>query len=487
MPISLSEYIKIDESEFKKTGAFDAILDVDSKLFIDPHLLQATKVPELAKSYERITKLFEELLLILSKSKEEGDIFWRTALRKFYFPELKGLCIGYSSKGTAGSGMGPSLRIQILRTAKSIVDAGLQEPELFELIGLFEENVGPDRISDMVGRIIVSDLQQYTQRVFEELKTPTISIQNTPYRSIYNPFNGQPLILLPKEILNDLPIAECWEEIDVICRHNAALRLRINEVIGETWKKATTSVRKSKLREVLVEEPEILDDLINLYRKKPAKIYDFESDPAGQVIWYKVSRQYASNYPLVLELPNEPTVEDVLKTVLTICEKFKDLVENNALSSLLYDSSKKPKREEAAQKVFYGIADSYCSANDIDLSSEANGGRGPVDFKMSRGYKGRVVVEAKLTTNPQLLHGFDTQIEEYKKAEKTHFGVYVVIDVLGGSPTRLAALKKMILDSKAAGLRIPEVIFVDAIPKESASKYQKDDDTEIVDETINLN
>jgi len=60
---------------------------------------------------------------------------------------------------------------------------------------------------------------------------------------------------------------------------------------------------------------------------------------------------------------------------------------------------------------------------------------------------------------------------EFTKAEKTQFGIYLVIDVTGGSVAQVKRLKKRISDSKAAGLRAPEVVFVDAIPKKSASKY----------------
>lgn len=366
--------------------------------------------------------------------------------------------------------MGEGLRTQILRTAKEIVDAGIKDPEIFELIGLFEENVGADRISDMVGRIIVDDLRAYTQRIFSELKVETQPIKNSSYQSVINPFSRYPLILLPKDILRDLPIAESWSEIDLVCAQNRELRRKVNALIGDTWKKATRA-KKSTLRAVLIKEPEVLQDLIESYRNKPADKYDFDNDPSGQIIWFAASRKYVKEFPLNLLLPEHPSPEDILHIVLTICDKFKDLVENNDLSSLLYDSAGKPKKEEAAQKVFYGIADSYCSANNLDLSREANAGRGSVDFKMSKGYKGRVVVEAKLTTNPQLLHGFDIQIEEYKKAEKTQFGVYLVIDVAEGSAARVKALKKRITDSKTAGLRVPVVIFVDAITKKSASKY----------------
>ena len=162
----------------------------------------------------------------------------------------------------------------------------------------------------------------------------------------------------------------------------------------------------------------------------------------------------------------------MLAVVLQICAKFKDLIENNALSQLLYDGTK-PKHESAAQLAFYGIADSYCEANNLDLTREANAGRGPVDFRVSGGYHSRVTVEAKLTTNNQLIHGFQTQLAEYQKAEKAGASVYIVIDV-GGPRARLLKLRKLIADSKGQGRRIPEVVFVDARPKAPASKYRPD-------------
>src|SRR5687767_11971760 len=248
MPISISSHIGVDAKTFAKTGAFDAILDIDSKFFIDPHLLKDNKIPELSSSYSKVTKRFEEILHLLSASKKEGDSFWRETLRRFKFPELRGLCIGYSSKSTLGSGMGEMLRIQILRTAKEIVDAGIKSPEFFELLGLFEEGIGPDRISDMIGRIIIDDLYQYTDHIFKELKIKTTPIKNTLYSSVVNPFSRYPIILLPKSILRDLPIAHCWEDIDLVCSHNEALRRQVNGLIGDTWKKATQSVRKSTLK-----------------------------------------------------------------------------------------------------------------------------------------------------------------------------------------------------------------------------------------------
>lgn len=70
----------------------------------------------------------------------------------------------------------------------------------------------------------------------------------------------------------------------------------------------------------------------------------------------------------------------------------------------------------------------YISANDLDISFEPDAGRGPVDFKVSRGGD-KTIVEVKLSTNTQYLHGYEEQVEEYGKAECTDKMIYVFVDL----------------------------------------------------------
>lgn len=471
MAISISEYLDLDPERFDETSAFDAILDVDSRLFIDPHLLKFTEAPELEKSYESVSARFQEILKLLETSKRKHDAFWREARKRFNFPEVQGLCIGYASQSTAGSGMGESLQDQVLSTAKEIIEAGIKDPEIFELMGLLEKGIGADRISDMVARIILSDLLAYSQRIFKELEVPT---QEVEYRQIKyhlprNPFNAYPIILIPRDVLRDLPMANDWGDIERVIQFNEELRYRVNAIIRREWKNKRPT--KQAFRNLLLDDPELLQVLVEAYKKDPPARYNFESDPSGQIIWYPVSRRYVSQHPLDIFLSEHATPDEVIATILIICQKFKDLVENNGLHTLLYNDKDKPKYEEAAQKLFYGIADAYCEANNLDLSREPNAGRGAVDFKFSRGYHSRVLVETKLTTNPHLLHGYEVQIAEYQKAEKTQFSVYLVIDV-GGSRERIADLRDLHKERENSGRRMPTLFVVNAHPKLSASKYK---------------
>ncbi len=473
MTISVSEYIEVEAEVFDATGALDAILDVDSKLFIDPYLLKTTAAPELQHSYTAVSTRFGQVLRLLEKAdgKNFRDPFWRQARRLFAFPEVQGLCIGYAKKNTSGSGMGIQLREQVLRTAKIIVNAGITDPEIFELMGIFEEGIGADRISDMVAWIILPDLLAYSERIFAELgarTTKTKSGEQT-YKLVQNHHNNWPIILLPRDILRDLPIAYTWDDIEDVSSFNMQLRNKVNQIVRLSYGKQRPT--KSDLRRLFLDQTDLLEDLIKVYKSSPARRYNFDVDPSGQLIWHRKAKEFVENYPLELSLPSLPKTDDVSEVVLAICEKFKDLIENNALYTLLYDQANRPKKEEAAQKLFFGIADSYCEANNLDLSREPNAGRGSVDFKISKGYQSRVIVETKLTTNPHLQHGFETQIGEYQKAEKSRHSIYLVIDV-GGSRDRIQALKDLIQLYKTKEIPMPKVIFINAHPKLSASKYK---------------
>lgn len=387
---------------------------------------------------------------------------------------MRGLCIGYSSKGTSGAGMGAKTITALLDVTKEILDAGIADPTIFELVGMLQEGVGADLISDMTANIIIEHLLRYSERIYKELAIPSpqiYQVNGTRYHMARNPFTKRSIVLVPRDILRDLPIAHDWSDIDRVTTANRLLRDKFNISVGRSWKRAANRRSKADLRELFVSNPDLLREFLDAYKAKQPDQYNFEADRAGEIGWYRAAKAYTAAYPLTLVLPADPTADDVLRVVTEICDRFKDLIENNDLSSLLYDDHDNPKHESAAQKLFYGIADGYCRMNDLDLTQEANAGRGPLDFKFSKGYHNRVVVETKLSTNNRLLHGYETQVGEYQKAEKTEHSIYLVVDVLGGSRSLLGRLRRRVaLDAETEGKK-PIVIFVDARPKASASKF----------------
>ena len=445
---SFADYYAIPPDIFEKTGAFDPILTIDTRLFIDPRLVLKTTTPEFENSSTTIFDHFASVMRIVKHIEKKGDVFWKQVDKLLTFPEVDGLCIGYSANGSSGSGMGKALRENLLDNIRKITAAGIDDPVLFELVGIFQDKVGPDRISDMVAKIIIKDLIAFTQRVCSNCGIPMQSIvyskglaqEDLPI----NPSNGKPIILVPKEVLRDLPVAEDYGDIATIMELNEHLRDELNAMIGTSLSAATLADKKRALRETFVSHPEVLADLLKAYLKSNPEFYDFRNDPAGEVIWYRASRDVVSSSPLKLGLPTNPTIDDVEKVALQICEHFKHLVEDNQLARLLYDDKGIRKHESASQLLFFGIADAYCTANKLDLSPESDAGRGPVDFKVSSGFDGKVLVEIKLTSNQQLLHGFEIQLPVYMKAENSIRGIYFVIDNGGYSKARMDRFKDAI-------------------------------------------
>ncbi|MCY4467021.1 MAG: hypothetical protein OXE46_15930 [Chloroflexi bacterium] len=473
MAITISSYLSIDSSLLEDTGAYNGFVDQDTKVFVDPRLLKTTRAPELQDSYASVRKHFAGIVKLLAKSQNYSDIFWRQAKRNLRFNEERGLCIGYASESTAGSGIGSMLQTQLLTTAKIIIDAGIIDPEMFELLGLFEEGIGADRISDMIANIIMPNLLAYSERIFKELGIDSV------YRKVHNgkeywlpsgPTSGIPIILVPTDVLNELPVAHSYEDIPRVVRFNEDLRAHLNGLIGDVW--GNRPPPKSAYKRAILRDPSILAELIKIYRRMNPEPYDFEVDPLGLRSWYDQAKQFVTDYPLALALPANPTANDVIKVVQKICQHFKQLVENNGLYKLLYRdrACRNPKHEEAAQALFFGVADGYCRANNLDLSPESNSGRGPVDFKISAGYRNRILIELKLSSNKRLVHGFAVQLQEYQKAEHTEHSIFLVIDVGGCTKQRWAEFSNVYSDAKSSGEPVPTLIRVDGKRKPPASK-----------------
>ena len=66
-------------------------------------------------------------------------------------------------------------------------------------------------------------------------------------------------------------------------------------------------------------------------------------------------------------------------------------------------------------------------ATSYDVNREVNNGRGPVDFKISRGSIDKSLVEFKLASNTKLKHNLAKQVEVYKKANNTDRAIKVIL------------------------------------------------------------
>jgi hypothetical protein len=476
-PINFTAEFGIDDGELSRLGFVDIILNADTNLFIDPLLLSESRHDEIScGSSERYTKHFEKIVKLLSvvKTMDSTDVAFRSATKLFQFHEISWTCLGYGG-AVGGSGFGKELISATLDTAKQIVDLGVTDVDLFMALALFEEGIGPDRISDMTTNIILLDLIKFNERLIVELKITTEEyvIGGIKYQLITNPYVKKkvPVLLVPSDIVRALPIASDWSDISRVVRENEELRDRVNNSVGEIWatmdRKAKDSLKRSALK-----SKESFASVLEMLKSSAGTSYDMKNDPNGEVFWGKVAATIATEYPFDLcsFKQRKLTANEVHEIVGRIIKQFQFLIEERDLWRELWNETKtKNRKEKAAQRLLFAVADSYCKANDLDLTPEAETGNGPVDFKVSAGANSKVIVEIKLSTNSSTVHGYEKQLEIYRNAERTDKAYFLLIDVgsMGKKDERVIELKnKQIADGYTAS----EVIIIDGLPRDSASK-----------------
>jgi len=450
--VSFASHFGLPGNWFNTNGVLNPTIDLDTPLFIDPLLLQYSKHEEFAEcAFDAYVSHFEKVYKLLAASNEVEDKAWRSAAKMIRYGEINGTCLGYSAGSVRGRGFGKKLSNGFMESSKQIIQLGVRDIEFFSIMSLFEDNIGSDRISDMTTNIIIDCVLQFNKRVLASIenecgiKVPTHNfyISGRAARLPKNPFEGDdiPIILLPTDILKHLPILADVRDISRIAASNEELRKRVNKNISEIWE---IKYKKDKelIKQRAMESSQAFQTFLDLIKEMEKKPYDFFKDPQGLIIWRSASKNYAAVHHLSLPKFSGKNrlsyINDVCKIII---DKFRDLIEVQRLSRLLWvDGKVRP--EKFAQLLFLGVASSYCSANDIDISPEADAGAGPVDFKMSRGMD-KVVVEIKLSSNSSLVHGYERQLDTYMHAEKTHIGHYVVLDVgeLGGKLRKINLIR----------------------------------------------
>lgn len=467
-PLRFSRHFGVPPAQMRKLGVFDPVLQADTKLFIDPVLLRHSGAPEMAGAATATLKtFFETLYRLLAASKRQGDIAWTAAMSKLKFHEVSGTCLGYGGGSIHGSGWGDRLTGELMLRAKELIDLGVDDPDLFLLIGLFSDNVGPDRISDMATNIILGALGDYTARMCTELRVPTESflLNSTKFQLPVNPQQPRqrtPIILVPTDVLRELPVAFSVEDIWVAARESDEIRRRINEEVGVMWR-GVSKERKSEVLSALLKDPVYAKSLIRKVLSAPAQQYDQEKDPRGFTIWSDLAYLLAQDNPHVIAKPADTSASSLNAVVVAIIEQFRFLIEKRDTWRVLNEAPTR-KTEKTAQMLFFSVAYSYCQANNLDITPEADTGNGPVDFKFSSGGSPKILVELKLSKN-DVQRGHDVQLPDYVEAEKADGAHYVVVNVGG-----LGNKWKKLQDSRnTKGQAEPQVWLVDATLRASAS------------------
>lgn len=461
---------------------FDPLLTTDTRLYVDPFRVYVDAEPHWAGAHDHLLTFFDIVLkLVREANGNTTSPPWHKAQSLLLFPEPWEFCLGMAEGSPKGSGSGKGLQRDMLSGARTAVGLGIDTIEHMELLVLFQERIGVDRISDIVCNVMKSYFVRYTQEVCRRHGVPMVDqpVRHSDwdehfgrwearrYELPINPWVKGPLLLAPKRFLRDMPTADpddfwryAWNN------ENEQLRADFN------YDLATNVPAKTKAR-MARQNPELAMEYLRSLEAEPKEPYDIEVDPDHRVRWWEDGGKIASRHPLSF-VPEQPA--EFPAFIEAIINSFAHGLEESDSWRLLWNGGR-PRGEKHVQTLFRSTVLHYCRANHVDLGGETNAGRGPMDFKFVANWQARAGVEIKLTSNSGYWDGLKNQLPQYLRSEELKLGYFVSVGFREAdfTPERMDKVRAAVEVASKDSSKDLRVIFVDAQPKKSASKLTDKD------------
>ena len=455
MKVYFSDFFNLNPDVIEKYGAFNISLINDFPLFIDPFLLFNSD----KKEYQ---EMHREILRYVAFLRDRSISMARVPdglLRSWYcFPEVKQTWLGYSVIGNRGRGPGMefarALNDNLHGMFSNFDESKISRSPHLEKLCLIKENTGCDNISDFITNLIKGYLLEYTQNFAKENINP-LNLKNfrVPHvsfnyktnswhsRTFILPMYDKDFVLLtPKDLLtkddtwiNKYDLINQFHDI-VATISNEELRDQLNIYFLEslpkpeyTKKGKEKAFRKKDIaravNEVIRKYPEFLDYYIK-YKEdhgEEAKSVSKERVEEAQSLFVDELSAFINQLSQKTKFYEKhgDTLEESYERVSFL----KNVIEDKDGYRLFYINGKPIKRESDIHIMFRLTWFASLSA----ISREANEGRGPVDFVISKGASDKTLVEFKLASNTKLTQNLTNQVEIYKKAHDTENTIKVIL------------------------------------------------------------
>lgn len=485
--IYFSEFFEVSPKTLQDYGAFDVSCLIDLPLFIDPFLLFTSKKPEYQAEHEGIIKY----LRFLRDQAVGGHLNDGLLKAWFCFPEVRQNKFGFCLSGNRGSGLGMgfarALNDNLTKLFTNFGSEQVSKSSHLEKLVLIRERVGRDNISDFTANLIKGFLCKYTEQ-FAVKHIPTylrrcVSVPKVRFNYDFHVWesgdfdlpwlNKDYVLLTPVDILTQ---DDTWinkEDLRDDFPHireavtNDELRAQIDEYFRQVLpKKPTEKDKSAAIEKTLRQFPELIDWYIkhkedhgaDAVLKSSRKVQDVDLRFVENL--RELSRVLAQG----TEFYRQPsaTLEEARKKI----DFLKHTIEHGDGYQFFYVDGIVAKREKDLQLLFKLVWEGSLSSVD----AEVNNGRGPVDFKISRGAHDATLVEFKLASNTQLEKNLEHQIAVYEKANKTTQSFKVILFFNQSEENKVVGILKRLKVEPNAG-----VILIDARNdnKPSASKTGK--------------
>lgn len=484
MDLYFSDYFRVPEGKLERYGAFNVSLITDLPLFIDPFLLFNSRKQIYQDLHEEIIRY----LRFLRDKSTDQQIDSGLLASWYYFREIKQTWLGFSQAGNKGRGLGhgfaEALNSNLRELFSDFGNERITKGSHLEKLCLIKERVGRDTISDFTTNLIKGFLLEYTQTFAQKYIDKSLRDTVAVRRVIFNytteswepktfelPFiEGDYVILTPKDILtkddtwiNRTDLVRDFQNIpDAI--PDEQLRAQINNYFRSILPKEPKQKDVDRaVAHVALRFPKLID-----YYIKYKELHGDEAAQRSSTHVLESMQLYVNQYRRLVHLLSTQTdfylyygktADETYKRILFL----KDVIENKGGHRIFYINGK-PIRNEDDLHILYRLT---WFATPSDVSHEVNDGRGPADFKISRGSKDKTLVEMKLASNSQLKRNLANQAELYQKASDADTAYKVILYF---TASELTNVERVLRELKLSAS--DKIILIDARNdnKPSASK-----------------
>ncbi|KPV54265.1 hypothetical protein SE17_04820 [Kouleothrix aurantiaca] len=442
--IYFSDFFEVSPDLLEEYGAFNVSLINDLPLFIDPFLLFNSKNPAYQKLHQDIIRYLQFL-----KGKSIEGTINEALLKSWYiFKEVEQNWLGFSQVGNKGSGLGIDFARALNANLHSIFSDFGQERVTkgshLEKLCLIADGVGRDNISDFTTNLIKEFLLDYTQIFARQHLRPefrrTVVVERVRFNYFTEnwerdrfdlPYYGKSYVLLtPKDILtkDDIWISksDMVDQYDQIALAipDDQLRAQLGSYfLSVLSDKATKKERNEAAAKALRAFPQVVDYYIRYKEDHGDEAETISNEKVLETQTVFIDQVVAFVEQLLANTPFYQQPWDTFEEARERVSFLKQVIENNDGYRLFYLDGKPIKREEDLQILFRLT----WRATPSDVNRETNNGRGPVDFKISRGSKDKSLVEFKLASNSKLRANLEKQVEIYEKANDTDKSLKVIL------------------------------------------------------------
>ena len=447
--IYFSDFFQVAPETVDNYGALDISLINDLPLFIDPFLIFCSDNPDCQKMHDSIISYLVYLRDIATSGNEPSI----AELKYFYcFPEVRQTYLGFCKSGNRGSGLGLDFAKALHDGLKtSFSDFGnetITKGKHLEKVCLLKNGVGRDNISDFIANLIrpflCSFTEQFAKDNLDQCQCAIFNVDKCEFdylmgiwkaKKFYLPMltdpNGEQdyVLLTPRALLvRD----DAWINRKDMIRNfthfanaipDEILRDRVNSYFSAQLGKAPSREERELAAEFTIREYPVLTDYYIRYKE------DRERDALARNLADVTGvRQVFINQLLQLVEQLKPqgfynvsapanSYEEAMERV----SYLKHVVEDCDGYRYFYDGDN-PIHRESDLHIMFRLA---CCNTISDANAEVNNGRGPVDFKLSRGRKDQTLVEFKLVRT--LRKNLEKQVAAYKKANDNPRAIKVIM------------------------------------------------------------